>query len=183
LYIANQIAAGLATVSLTGGPAGADGAPGPPGAPGLDGVDGPPGADGPPGPPGAPGAPGAPGLDGVDGLPGADGSAITADDFLAKLKEAMNNSEFKDLLLAMIKSYENDDKIVTIGDFTTKDANNNYIDGPFKDAIEGGPLVQFKHLPDPSVLGPFNAVAQGGSKHKRTKSPKITIRRSRSLKN
>ena len=114
------------------------------------------------------------GIQGPAGAPGSNGSAITDAEFLTKLINAMNNDTFKNTLLNIIKAYDGNNKFVTIGDFTNKDVNNNYNDGPFKDAIEAGPLVQFKHLPDPSVLGPFTAAARGGSKHKRTRRSKTS---------
>ena len=123
---------------------------------------------------GPPGPQGVQGPAGPAGPQGSNGSAISDPEFLTKLINAMNNDTFKNTLLNIIKAYDGNNKFVTIGDFTNKDVNNNYNDGPFKDAIEAGPLVQFKHLPDPSVLGPFTAAARGGSKHKRTRRSKTS---------
>ena len=109
--------------------------------------------------------------------------------FLAKLLTAITNPSFLTELKVIIQADNTNTKVVTISDLNNKDANNNYNNGPFKTAIEAGPLAQFKHLPDPVAFGSFTggnivSLADGGSKKKinRSSSPKISIKNARTLK-
>ena len=116
-------------------------------------------------------------------------ASMTDAAFLAKLLTAIQDPTFLTQLKTIIEADTTNTKVVTISDLTNKDANNNYNNGPFKTAIEAGPLAQFKHLPDPVAFGSFSggnivSLADGGSKKKinRSSSPKISIKNARTLK-
>jgi len=150
LYIADQISAAQNT-----GPAGADGAPGPAG---NDGAPGPAGADGAPGPAGADGAPG----------PTGPSDAATVLSLLSDYyKDA---SVFQDNTLSIDLHNPNRDGMITIttdsGTITfpnrvltladlVGDMNGSFANNIIQKIFETTPLVQFKHLPDPSVLRSF----------------------------
>ena len=74
------------------------------------------------------------------------------------------------------------DRLLTLADLAGDSAGSfNKADVAAK--IETLPLAQFKHLPDPSVLGSFTSITRGGRSKKSLKGSKIITRKSKSLKN
>ena len=118
----------------------------------------------------------------------ASANSLNAAAFITALLTAMDNASFKTKLLTVIKEYTGNDEVITASDLGG-DSAGSFNNDNVRDKFATLPIAQFKHLPDLSALGQYGG---GGiyslndeyvnKKKSKSKSPKISIKRSKTIK-